>query len=94
MWDVFTAHRAEEMKSFTRAIGIRLEFIPPGMTAECQPLDQRILGNIKARARRWFNDYWAVNQSQSMKDSIAMLLDAWKSISQEEGLDAWDVETT
>jgi hypothetical protein len=63
------------------------------MTAECQPLDRRIFGNLKARARRMFNDYRAVNQSPSMEDSITILLDAWKSISQDEVFDAWDLET-
>jgi hypothetical protein len=74
MWDVYTAHRAEEVKSFAQEIGIRLEFIPLGMTAECQPLDRRIFGNLEAQVRRRFNDYWAVNQSPSVEDSIAMLL--------------------
>jgi hypothetical protein len=93
MWDVFTSHRAEEMKSFAREIGTCLEFIPLGMTAESWPLDRRIFGNLKVRARRRFNDYWTVNQSPSMENSITVLFDAWTSIDQDEVLNAWDLET-
>jgi hypothetical protein len=64
------------------------------MTAKCQPLDRRLFGNLKAWARRRFNEYWAVNHSPLMKDSITMLLDAWKSINQDEVLDSWNLETT
>jgi hypothetical protein len=93
--DVECVHRTSCRRSevSAREIGIRLEFISPGMTAECQPLARRIVRNLKDRARRRFNDYWTVNQSSSIEDSIAILLDAWKSISQDEVLDAWDLET-
>jgi hypothetical protein len=63
------------------------------MAAECQPLDRRIFGNLRVRARRRFNDYWTVNQSPSMEDSITRLLDSWKSITQDEVLNAWELET-
>jgi hypothetical protein len=90
IWDVFASHRCAEAKALAAELGIRLEFIPPGMTADCQPLDRRIFGNLKSRARARFNALWAVDQNLSMQDSIVILLEAWKSISQFEVLDAWD----
>jgi hypothetical protein len=93
VWDVFISHRCQETKELAAQLGIRLEFIPPGATADCQPLDRRLFGNLKSRARARFDEIWAVDHEPSMEESIAMLLDAWKSISQFEVLDAFEAAT-
>jgi hypothetical protein len=63
------------------------------MTAECQPLDRRLSGNLKSRARAKLNALCQRDQDPSMPDSIASLLDASRSISQFEILDAWETPT-
>jgi hypothetical protein len=77
--------------SLAEELGIHIEFIPAGMTAECQPLDRRLFGNLKSRARCRFDYMWmARNGDPTMQESILMLLAAWKSITQDEVLDAWE----
>jgi hypothetical protein len=49
LWDVFTVHRCRDAMSLARELNIAIEFVPPRMTGECQPLDRRILGNLKSR---------------------------------------------
>jgi hypothetical protein len=63
------------------------------MTGYCQPLDRRVVENLKARARRRF-DQLCIDQNgdPTMQDSVAMMVDAWKSIGQDEILDAWDLQ--
>jgi hypothetical protein len=87
---MFSAHRCPEARALTAALNINLEFIPPGMTAELQPLDRWICGNLKAQARQRFDALCRTDQEPTMADSLGILLDAWGLISQEEVLDAWD----
>jgi hypothetical protein len=89
LWDIFPSHRCQETKDLADLLSIRLEYIPPGMTGECQPLDRRIFGNLKARARSRFDEMCCKGEDPTMEDSVAMLVEAWKSISQFEVLDAW-----
>lgn len=90
IWDVFISHRCDEVKTLAEELGIRLEFIPPGATGNCQPLDRRIFGNLKSRARARFDAFWAIDHDPSMEDSIAMMLESWASIDQFEVLDAFE----
>jgi hypothetical protein len=88
---LFTAHRCSEAKELARQFNIRLEFIPAGATGEYQPLDRMIFGNLKSRTGIRFDRLWIVQKHEpAMQDSIAMMFDAWKSIGQNEVLDAWD----
>jgi hypothetical protein len=48
---MFTSHRCGEAKGRAAELGIKLEFVSPGMIADCQPLDLGIFGNLKSRAR-------------------------------------------
>ena len=93
VWDVFTSHRCEETRARAEGLGIRLEFIPPGATSDCQPLDRRLVGSLKSRARARFEALWARGRDTTMADPIAMLLDAWRSIDQFEVLRAWEMAT-
>jgi hypothetical protein len=51
LWAIFTSHRHEAAKALAAELGIRLELIPPGMTADCSQLGRRLFGNRKSRAR-------------------------------------------
>jgi hypothetical protein len=44
LWDLFTAHRDDFVKTQAQNLGIRREFSPPGATGFCQPLNRRIFG--------------------------------------------------
>jgi hypothetical protein len=59
-----------------------------GITTDCQSLDRGIFRNRKSLARAKFTRFPAQNQNPTVQDSIGMLLQTWKSISQFEVLDA------
>jgi hypothetical protein len=91
IWDVYAAHREEGVKAYAARKGIGLLYIPPGMTDTYQPLDRRIFGSLKARARARFDDLWVDNPSRELTlvDAIEILLEAWAAVTQEEILNAW-----
>jgi hypothetical protein len=91
IWDVYAAHREEGVKAYAARKGIGLLYIPPGMTDTYQPLDRRIFGSLKARARARFDDLWVENPSRelSLVDAVEVLLEAWAAVTQEEILNAW-----
>ena len=71
---------------------MHLESIPAGLTDEYQPLDRRIYGSLKARARQRFDLYMRKHGADSIDFEVAIeiLLDAWKSITEDEVRHAWD----
>jgi hypothetical protein len=92
LWDSFSAHRDEDVRREASGLDIAVEYIPSGMTDEWQPLDLRIFGSLKQRARALFDDQWAREDGLELTatTAIALLLKAWDSITQEEILNAWD----
>jgi hypothetical protein len=91
LWDLFAAHPCSEAKEPAPQLNIRLEFIPAGATGDYQPFDRRVFGNLKSRTRSRFDELWIeLDREPTMQDSIAMMLAAWKSLGQDEVLDAWD----
>jgi hypothetical protein len=89
LWDIFPSHRSNDTKSLAARLEIQLEFVPPGMTGECQPLDRRIFGILKGRARSRFNRMCCQHVNPSMEDSVGMLVEAWSTIDQDIILAAW-----
>jgi hypothetical protein len=74
------------------ALGIRVEFIPPGATGHCQPLDRRVFGILKQRAKARFDRRNLDSRPDEFRiaESIGILIECWDSISQEQVLSAWD----
>jgi hypothetical protein len=64
--------------------------LSPGMGPECQPLHRRLFENLTSPDRARFNALWSRDQHPSMPDSIAIVLDAWRFMSEREVLDAWE----
>jgi hypothetical protein len=91
LWDCFSAHRDEEVREQARESQIALEFVPGGMTDEWQPLDLRIFGSLKQRAKAMFDAEWIRNDITELtpERAIALLLRAWQSVTQDEILNAW-----
>jgi hypothetical protein len=92
------SHRSREESDARRdrreagGLDIAVECIPSGMTDEWSPLDLRIFGSLKQRARAMFDDQWAREDGVELtqETAIALLLKAWDSITQEEILNARD----
>jgi hypothetical protein len=91
LWDVYSAHREEGVKGYAARKGTKLIYIPPGMTDEYQPLDRRVFGSLKARARARFDEQWIRNPGTAitLESAIEILLEVWKSMPQDEIIDAW-----
>jgi hypothetical protein len=51
IWDCCPSHKDKLVKVRALELGIRLVFIPRGMTDVLQPLDRKIFGNLKQRAK-------------------------------------------
>jgi hypothetical protein len=69
------------------------------MTDKYQPLDRRIFESLKSWARARFDCVSIQNPGEALTliDAIAVLLDVWEAIPQDEILDAWselDLETS
>ena len=95
IWDVFAAHRASDVRAFAQEQSIQLSFIPSGMTGEYQPLDYRVFGVLKQRAKERFDRAVILamlrgeTYEPTLSDAVSTLLDVWGSLSQEIVLDAW-----
>jgi hypothetical protein len=99
LWDTDIAHRDQAVKQYAAQKGLKLVFISPGMTDKYQPLDWRLFGSLKSRARARFDNLWIQHPGKTLTlmDAMAILLDVWETTSQEEILDAWsklDPETS
>lgn len=53
--DVYPAHRTEAVREKAKSRNIILLFVPAGGTSLYQPLDIKIFGELKSRARKQFN---------------------------------------
>ena len=95
IWDIFAAHRAADVRAFAQEQAIQLSFIPGGMTGEYQPLDYRVFGILKQRAKQRFDKAVILatlrgkTYEPSLPDAVSTLLEVWGSLSQNEILDAW-----
>ena len=89
--DVYAAHRTENVKEIARALNIHLYFIPPGCTDLVQPLDVKVFGALKAKARALFRmRYEGINSPRvTSKDAVQNLIRAWEGISHEVSEEAW-----
>jgi hypothetical protein len=91
LWDLFSAYRDPSVQEMAQALGIRLEFVPAGATGQFQRLDRMVLGSLKQRARRRFDEAILRGRERTLRIecSVEILLNAWASVSQNEILDAW-----
>ena len=90
IWDVFSAHRSQEVKTAAREANVQLRFIPAGMTDRLQPLDFRIFGDLKSRARARFDRAWAQGKKEiGLPRAALCLAQAWESIESDSIVKAW-----
>ena len=92
--DLHSSHRTEEVKKLAKELGIDLWFIPPGCTDQCQPLDRRCFGALKATARKLWREQMAdePNRKLTKKDAVAHLICAWEHLSKVVVDEAWEIE--
>ena len=69
-------------------------YIPAGQTGAWQPLDYRIFGSLKARARAEFDQHHVSvlegnEECINWERAISVLLDCWEQVSNEEIIESW-----
>ena len=95
LWDVYPSHKTDDIKDYATNNGIKLSFIPAGQTGEWQPLDYRIFGSLKQRARAEFNRSDVITQNKegaiviNWETAVRILVKCWEEIKPEEVINAW-----
>ena len=91
LWDVHASHRHESVKQAAQEHGICLSFIPAGQTAIWQPLDRRIFGIVKQKAKLRFQEVIIRKglENVDMIDAIVVLIEVWRSLSEQTIRKAW-----
>ena len=94
LWDVYATHRTPLIKQYAQAHNIPLLFIPAGQTGEYQPLDFRIFGSLKARAKSEFDHNNVITQEGNeqvinLPFAVELVLKCWEKISPKEIINAW-----
>jgi hypothetical protein len=92
--DVYASHITPLVKSTAIELDIELLFVPPGCTAILQPLDYRIFGELKARARCEHLRYQTIEGMTTARyeDAIKILGKCWSLIPNEHILKAWKLK--
>ena len=77
-----------------KELDINLWFIPPGCTDQCQPLDRRCFGALKATARKLWREQMADEPHRKLtkKDAVAHLICAWEHLTKGVVDEAWEIE--
>jgi hypothetical protein len=91
--DVYPSHRAEAVLAVAEADDVELLFVPAGATGRFQPMDRRVLGELKARARAEFTRrMWRTGETDVAHDeSVQILARCWSAIPIENVRKAWNV---
>lgn len=101
--DSFGAHHTDRAKQKAQELNIDIILIPPGATDECQPLDCRIFGIIKALGRKELNRRLAANIKTSIDegshnfeipvvtkaDAAQILIRIWENLSKNQVRAGW-----
>jgi hypothetical protein len=74
-------------------MGIVLQFIPPGLTDEFQPLDRLVFGALKATAKHLFQQaYWQDPRHVFNRQSASQhMIQAWNRLQSHVIEEAWDI---
>jgi hypothetical protein len=89
--DCFSAHTCDEVRAYAEELDIELLFVPAGGTAEYQPLDRRIFGELKSRASHEFDRWNILDGSRNipLPRMLEVLSICWGRISEQNIKKAW-----
>jgi hypothetical protein len=89
--DLYSSHRTPHLRAQAQQLRVELPFVPVGATSILQPLDRRIFGELKARARAEFSHEAGQHDGFGLGplDTIAILIRASEATSPENGQKAW-----
>lgn len=91
--DVYPSHRTPAVIEHALEMNLEILFVPAGGTALYQPLDARVFGELKSRARSAFQRlaFQEGIRGATYEQSISILTECWEKISVQKVLKAWDV---
>jgi hypothetical protein len=91
--DVYRAHRTSKMQERAQELHTELLFVPAGRTSVCQPLDRRVFGQSKARARLAFEELtWRTGvREPTPEEAIVILVETWRAIRAQSIRSAWEL---
>jgi hypothetical protein len=91
--DVYKAHRTQKLRERARELNIELLFVPAGGTSLYQPLDRRVFGELKSRARHAFFQLAGQTgvQGATPEQAVTILTTCWAAISPENVRRAWEI---
>lgn len=91
--DLYPAHMTEEVNVLAANLKFILHIIPAGMTDKYQPLDRRIFGPLKAKARKFFRMRHKAGSiiNGSKQEACQDMIAAWESIGVGMVQSAWSI---
>ena len=91
--DVYPAHRTAAIRNRANELDIELLYVPAGGTSQYQPLDRRIFGELKSRARAEMDRLAVIEGSRDCthERAISILEGCWSHISTENIKKAWNI---
>jgi hypothetical protein len=94
--DVYPAHRTPRVRQRAGELGIELLDAPAGGTSEFQPLDRRIFGELKSRARRAFEPLArrTGERGSTPEQATVVLVEARGAITASSIRTAWELKQT
>jgi hypothetical protein len=93
VWDGYSAHENDYVMAKAKERHIDITFVPHGQTGNWQPLDHRIFGELKSRARARFSaaHLGQLRPALSKVWSARILIQCWDSIEEENISQAWTI---
>ena len=91
--DCYPSHCEQSVKETAQALNIELLYVPPGMTDKCQPLDRRIFGALKQKAKKHIYQKMSENPGEKigMAGAVRILVACWEGITPDLVHDAWSL---
>jgi hypothetical protein len=72
-----------------KELNIQLIFIPPGYTGESQPLDRRVVGPLKAKAKHSYRMPMRLGKERGKKQASQGMLKVWSELGENVIKSAW-----
>ena len=93
--DLYPSHMTDQVRQYAAALGIIFHIIPAGMTDYYQPLDRKIFGILKAKARKFFRkrNSGETTLKATKIEACTDMIAAWEGITRAAVGSEWEIYT-